>query len=167
MRRRRGFSLLELLAAVILISAFALFLMDRLAFYQEVAEKANVEFTIARLRSALRVQMATLIAQGRMREFPLLEQQNPMEWLEERPANYRVVSGNAAPEPGFWQFNTDDRTLTYWVMHGNDFQPDQSGNKRIRLRVKAVDASVGSPNEARKMAVSVRMELLEPYVWLK
>lgn len=167
MRRERGFSLLELLAAVILISVFALSLMDRLRFYQELAEKANAEFTIARLKSALRIQMATLIAQGRTREFSSLEQQNPMDWLEERPGNYHVVSGNAGPEPGFWQFNTDDRVLTYWVTHDDYFEPDKSGNKRIRLRVIAVRDTSGSISETQNRVVTVRLELVEPYVWLK
>ncbi|HJV80829.1 hypothetical protein [Noviherbaspirillum sp.] len=159
--------MLELLSAFILIGIFATFLLDRLTFYQEAAEKANVEYTIANLRSALRIQMAVLISQGRMREFALLEQQNPMDWLEHKPANYRLVSRDSSREPGFWHFNTSDRTLTYWLVHGSHFQTDKPEGKRIRLRIRLVRDSSGPQSDTQSPVSTVRLELVEPYTWLK
>ncbi len=166
-RRSGGFSMLELLSVFILIGIFATFLLDRLTFYQEAAEKANVEYTIANLRSALRIQMAVLISQGRMRDFALLEQQNPMDWLEYKPANYRLVSRDSSHEPGYWQFSTDDRTLTYWLAHGNHFQTDKPEGKRIRLRVRLIRDTSSPQGETESPVLTVRLELVEPYTWFK
>ncbi|WP_136418112.1 hypothetical protein [Herbaspirillum sp. ST 5-3] len=159
--------MLELLSVFILIGIFATFLLDRLTFYQEAAEKANVEYTIANLRSALRIQMAVLISQGRMRDFALLEQQNPMDWLEYKPANYRLVSRDSSHEPGYWQFSTDDRTLTYWLAYGNHFQTDKPEGKRIRLRVRLIRDASSPQGETESPVLTVRLELVEPYTWFK
>lgn len=136
-----GFSKLELLLSATLIGIFAAILLNRLMFYQEAAEKANVEYTISMLKSALRVQMATMLVEGRVQDYVLLERQNPMDWLEEKPGNYSLgsVNGDAGGKcNGCWYFNPGDRTLTYRPARSEYLQPDKSGEKRLRLQVRTV-----------------------------
>lgn len=162
--------MLELLVASILISIFAAVLLNRLSFYQEAAEKANVEYTISALKSALRVQMATMLIAGRGRDFELLEQQNPLDWLEEKPGDYRLsresgsINGKRA---GFWSYDPATRILTYWPALGEHLLPDQSGQKRIRLRVKVVrdESSTELDASGKRPVVSVALTLVEPYHW--
>lgn len=164
--------MLELLVASILISVFAAVLLNRLSFYQEAAEKANVEYTISVLKSALRVQMATMLMEGRGRELALLEQQNPLDWLEEKPGDYRLstesgtISGKRA---GSWSYDPTARILTYWPVLGEHLQPDQSGQRRIRLRVKVVrdESSMELDASGKKPIVSVALTLVEPYQWFQ
>lgn len=145
-RKAHGFSLLELLVSIILISLCTAILLDRLRYYQEAAEKANVEYTISMLKSALRVQMATMMVEGRVRDYALLEQQNPMDWLEEKPHNFRILGRTDVDRrfPGYWCFDPIDRTLIYWPMRGDYLQADKSGQKRVRLQVRVV-RDVSSP----------------------
>lgn len=173
MTRRRGSSKLELLAAIMLIAAFAAVLLNRLAFYQEMAEKAKVEYTISILKSALRMQMATMLAEGRTRDYAVLATQNPMDWLEEKSADDFYISAatrshSASRMAGQWQFDAGSRALVYWPARDAHLRADASGHKRIRLQVKVVRNTPGSlpAEEAGKQAVilAVRLEA-EPYQW--
>lgn len=174
MRRIRGSSRLELLVAATVIGVFAAVLLDRLAFYQEAAEKARVEYTISILKSALRMQMATMLAEGRAGDYALLARQNPLDWLEETATDSKYVSvaaGSTAAKKmaGHWQFEADSRTLTYWPVRDEHLQKDAVGYKRIRLHVKAIrdtpllhsDVPVEPSKEA---VISVRL-VVEPYQW--
>ena len=167
MTGQRGSSKLELLAAVMLIAAFAAILLNRLAFYQEMAEKAKVEYTISILKSALRLRMATMLTEGRSGEYALLARQNPMDWLEDKPLDSTQVSNAAGPVSekrfaGQWEFNPDRGTLTYWPVRSDHLQEDASGLKRIRLHVEAVHSE---PDDPRAPVLAVRLRV-EPYHWL-
>lgn len=171
MKKVHGFSLLELLVAAILAAVLAFVLLNRLSYYREAAEKANVEYTISELKSALRIEMATMLVQGRVHDYELLARQNPMDWLEEKPANYhRPGLKNSAPEiqqAGYWYFDPIEHSLTYWVVHGDYFKPDKSGQKRIRLQVKLVrdESSSALDRNGDKPIVSVHLNAMEPYHW--
>lgn len=176
MKSESGSSKLELLAAITVIAVFGSILLNRLWFYQEVAEKAKVEYTISILRSTLRIQMAEMMSEGRAGELALLEQKNPLDWLEEKPVS-EVLGATAAESEknasGVWQFDSRDRTLTYWPVRKEHFQADRSGQKRIRLRVELVhDAPIPLPqgnittsiNHAA--VIGLRLQV-EPYSWLQ
>lgn len=169
-RGSRGFSLLELLVASILISILATVLLNRLRFYQEAAEKANVEYTISALKSALRVQRATMMVEGRMRDLALIEKQNPMDWLEEKPANYvPAIDDQDSKEKctGCWYFDQRSRAVVYRPVRGDYLQPDSSGEKRIRLRVKTLRglAEASSLSNDEGVIIRVSLEEVEPYKW--
>lgn len=177
MSKCRGASMLELLAAMTLIAVFAAILLNRLMFYQEVAEKAKVEYTISILKSALRLQMATMLTEGRTRDYALLARQNPLDWLKEKsddPAYVSVAAGLASGRKisDQWQFDPDSGTLTYWPVHDEHLQPDASGQKRIRVQVKAIYSTpelLASDGGDRAQPVagtvfSLRLEV-EPYRW--
>jgi len=176
MKRMYGSSRLELLVAAALVAVFAAILLNRLAFYQEAAEKAKVEYSISILKSALRMQMATMLVEGRTEDYALLARQNPLDWLEEKPADSEYVSVAAGSTvtrnmAGQWQFDAENRTLTYWPVRDEHLQADASGYKRIRLHVKAIfnapAPKSGTPTEpAKEVIVSVRLHV-EPYQWFQ
>lgn len=169
--------MLELLAAITLIAVIAAVLLNRLMFYQEVAEKAKVEYTISILKSALRLQMATMLTEGRTRDYASLARQNPLDWLKEKsdnPAYASVAAGLASLRKisDQWQFDPDSGTLTYWPVHDEHLQPDASGQKRIRVQVKALynspdlltpDVDAGAKSEDG-MVLSLRLDV-ESYRW--
>lgn len=174
LKKIRGTSRLELLVAATLISIFAAILLDRLAFYQEAAEKAKMEYTISILKSALRMQMATMLTEGRAGDYAALARRNPMDWLEEQSAGSDYVSVAAGSTitkkmAGQWQYDAENRTLTYWPARDEHLQMDASGYKRIRLQVKAVfntpESESNTGTEPSKKAIaSVRLHV-EPYQW--
>ncbi len=168
-RRHRGFLLFELLVVVLMIAILAAVLLERLRFYQEAAEKANIEYTISALKSALRVQMATMMVEGRVQEYGQLERQNPMDWLEEKPRNYSLGAPAVIGAcKGCWSYDSASRTLTYWPMHDKYLRPDSSGQKRIRLRVRALRDTASNDVDAKgeKLIMRVVLEVDEPYSWL-
>ncbi len=172
MKKIHGFSLLELLVTAILAAILVAVLLNRLSYYREAAEKANVEYTISALKSALRIEMATMLVQGRIHDYALLVRQNPMDWLEEKPANYRPALKNSASEmqqAGYWYFDPIEHSLTYWIIRGDYFEPDKSGQKRIRLQVKLVrdESSSALDHNGDKPIVSVHLNAMEPYRWFK
>lgn len=167
----RGFSLLELAVVVIVLGVVASMLLSRLRFYQEAAEKANVETTIGAVKSALRSRMASLLVEGRAQEYVQLAQQNPLDWLDVMPPNYvgkLPLPGGAGVPPGSWYFDPEDRMLVYMVKNGNYFEPDSMGRKRIRLRVVLnPNFAPGSPDRSpdAHLTDSVSIALVERYRW--
>ena len=59
-----GFTLIELIVVVCIVALCAALLLDRLRFYQEAAEKAVMEYTVATLKSALQLRVAALLVRG-------------------------------------------------------------------------------------------------------
>lgn len=170
MRRPKGFSLLELMVSVSLIGIAMTILFERLSYYQEVAEKTNVEYTVKTIKRALRLRMAMLLVEGRAQEYALLAQENPMDWLEKKPDNYlgRLSNPGVGQVPaGNWYFDSANRSLVYLVAVGGHFQPDSGGQKRLRLQVSLVRNQLDSSlsNDAPQASDSVALRLLEPYVW--
>jgi general secretion pathway protein G len=168
-KRARGFSLFELMIVVIIFGIVAGVLLDRLNYYQEEAEKAAMEYNVRAIRSALRLRMATMLANGQAQQYATLAQANPMEWLDAVPANYLGALQHPNPDrlaPGSWYFDMDNRTLVYLVRTGRRFVPDAAGYKRARFRVALVRSSTrpGVPSVDDGLT-SVRIEPVEPYRW--
>lgn len=169
-RQIRGFSLLELIVVICVLAIAAGILLDRLAYYQEVAEKADMEYVAQAVKSGLRVRIAELLVQGRAQELPSLAGENPLDWLQHKPANYRGLIQNAAsqqPVPGNWYFDQGRKELVYLVRSGSHFFSDSTGQKRVRWQVKvqrvASDAAHAGLTDT---TASVTLILVEPYRWL-
>ncbi|HYD78414.1 MAG TPA: type II secretion system protein [Paucimonas sp.] len=168
--RARGFSLLEFAIAVALFGVLATLLLERFSYYEEVAEKARVEATISQIRSAMRMRIAELMIGGRMQEAVLMAGQNPIDWLERKPDNYRgefVDSAPGAVRPGEWYFDRRRSELVYVVRNARYFQSDQHEGKRIRLKVFSVrnHALTALEHTALEPTDTVELRLLEFYKW--
>lgn len=154
-----------------IISILGVAALDRLWFYQEQAEKVVMEQTASILKSALRLQMADLIARQQVRDIPRLAEQNPMDWLAEKPGNYLGELNDPAPgqiAPGSWYFDTRERMLVYAVDHGSHFVPDRQGRKRVRYRVELVGSPQikENPEKADSIQIEgVKLAVVEPYRW--
>lgn len=149
MKRTHRASRLELLVAAVLIAIVAALLLERLTRYQEYAEKAVMEATIAHMRSGLRVRVAELIIAGSLAQLQQVRQENPVGWLETPPANYLGEIPAAAAAPGNWYFDRDARELVYRPRHTRFFEPLQNGTvAEVRLQVRP--AGAGESGDARE-----------------
>ncbi|MBI5752727.1 MAG: type II secretion system protein [Hydrogenophilales bacterium] len=169
-RRVHGFTLIEFLVVIIIISTLGAVLLDRMLFYQEAAEKAAMEQMAGTLRSALHLQIADKLIKGKTQAILGLVEDNPMDWLAEQPGNY--VGERFAPEvgevaKGNWYFDLKDRQLVYVISRGGHFAPNKQGRKEVRYAVRLVHARAqAGRDDADKQEINgVILALAEPYHW--
>ena len=172
-RAQRGFTLLELIIVITIVSILATVLLNRLLDYQERAEKVAMEQTAGILRSALHLQVVDLIARNRMSDIPKLVEENPITWLAEKPHNYQGEYFDPPPgqlDAGNWYYDLKARQLVYLVDRGRHFLPDPTGRKAVRYEVALVynknregDAQALAPREVG----GVVLQLAQPYQWYK
>lgn len=155
-------SSLEFAAVVVILGVVATLLMQRLRDYQELAERADMEYVATLIKSALRVRVGTLMVEERMHESAQLVCENPFRWLAPPPANYAGERNGTEilPMPaGNWYFNRRNCTMEYWARRAARLQPDSEGQARVRYHVRpsALDG-------AGKVSGMV-LQPVEPYRW--
>jgi len=167
-----GSKLYEFVIALIVLGFLSMVVLEYMLHYIEVAEKSAMETTVMYLRSALRMRLAEVLAEGNAEEAIKMIRENPMDWLQDKPHNY--AGAFEAPQPGFvddgkWYFDTKSRELIYLVEHGREFVPDRGELKRVRFRVIApsLDRAI---KESRIISVSeivreVSLAKVKPYKW--
>jgi len=164
-----GFTLLEFVVVILLLSLLGGVLLDRMLLYQEQAEKAAMEQMVAALRSALRLKIADRMLNGRQGQTKLVDE-NPMDWLIASPANYLGERFGPAPGSvpgGHWYFDLRDKTLVY-VVAGRHFVANSAGRKEVRFQVRPVSniKPQASLDSADKQNIdSVNLALVELYQW--
>lgn len=171
-RRRQGFTLIELVVAIIIISTLAAVLLDRMLYYQEAAEKAALEQLVNTLRSALRLQIAERLLNRQGADIAALAGDNPINWLDAPPANYLGERFDPAPHEiakGSWYFDLKDRHLVYVMTRGAHFTPNPRGRKHVRY-ITRVETSAKTPQErpilSDKFVINgVILAPAEPYQW--
>lgn len=168
LRALRNLVLFEVLAVTVAIGIIAAVLLNRLSYYQEAAEKANMELVISSIQSALRIRIATMMIEGRAGQYSTLAQHNPMDLLEQKPANYAGLSPSRLnPETlaGTWVFDPESRTLIYWIKHGDHFHPDSTGQRKVRLRIALSTDPAILIDTKTPLVTGARVVLVEPYKW--
>lgn len=164
-RREAGFTLLELMVFIVIFSILAAVLLDRFSYYQELAEKAAMESMIRGIKTGLQIRLAELIIANRQAEAGVLETEDPVQWLESKPANY----GGAYPEhplPGSWYFDGRERHLVYVVNTGNRLELGTgASSKQIRFRSKLLRDRVKTGSGSVESVTGVTLAPVQPYRW--
>jgi prepilin-type N-terminal cleavage/methylation domain-containing protein len=135
--REAGFSLFELVISLIVVSVLAAVLLNRLAFYQEMFEKAAMEYTLRSIKTGLQLKLAELIVTNRQSQAGQLETENPVQWLEDKPSNYAGVY-REPPEGATWYFDAGKKQLVYVVNTGNRLEIDTEMPKHVRFQARLV-----------------------------
>lgn len=168
-RVQAGFTLFELIVVVCIVAVLAGILLNRLRVYEEAAEKAAMRQTAAAIKSALQMRVASYMIDGRDKEIENLRNENPVGWLQEKPAGYAgefYADAYARVRPGSWYFDLTRRELIYVINLGSNFKPGSDGRKWVRYRVRIEYDSVpdkdGSP---RKVLSAVSFVPVDPYAW--
>ena len=167
--RQRGFTLFELIVVICIVAVMAGILLNRLRVYQEAAEKAAMQQTAAAIKSALQMRVAAYMIGGRDNEIENLRKENPVGWLQEKPADYAgefYADAYARVRPGSWYFDLGRRELIYVLNLGANFKPGPDGRKWVRYRVhieyEPMPERQGPP---RKVLTAVNFAPIQPYVW--
>ncbi len=111
-----GFTLLELVVVITIISILVAVALEKLLPYLDAAERAAVLRIEGQLRSALVLVAAERIARGRSATITELEDSNPVNFLAEPPKNYLGELTNdvlAGVPVRHWYFDGGLRRLVY------------------------------------------------------
>jgi general secretion pathway protein G len=160
--RSRGFSLLELFLVIAVIGLLAAVAIERFLYYQERAEKITMESTLVMVRMGLQLRLADLIIANRQNKAEELTRENPMRWLEPRPANY---AGDyvSPPKQGEWYYAADAHALVYAPSSNTNLEMEQGGAKELRFRV--VIQYETSAVTRGPVPIGVSLEAVSKYKW--
>ncbi len=138
--QQRGFTILELIVVIIIISILGIFAIDRIFALRIAAEQASVKQIIGTIKSALGLEVARLALNGNMTDVARLNLSNPMLLLSQTPNNYLGEKDNnkAIKEPGVWYFDKKQKALIYNVTYTENFKTQLKGTPRIRYKVKLI-----------------------------
>jgi len=168
---RRGFSLLELLIVVVIVSVLLVVAVDRLLLLRFEAERATVQTVIAAIRSGLYIHFAGAAARGDLKRMDAVRGSNPIVHLAEKPEAYAGEFYGPDPkvfEPGTWYFDLRDGSLVYLVRFPQQFVTSLSGPPRLRLAVEPdyddIDRN-GRFDPGRDPVSGLKLVPLEPFFW--
>jgi len=171
LRDERGFSLLELVVVVVIVSLLALAAIDRLLKLRFEAERAGVQSVVGALKSALYIEFAAAAARGEIARMGEAAGSNPMARLAEKPEGYagEFYGADAAVfEPGSWYFDTRDRALVYVVRFPEQFSSALAGTPRARFAVAPdfddLDGN-GRFDAERDALRGLTLVAVEPFSW--
>ena len=138
-RESHGFTLVELAVAVAVIAVAVAILLIRLAYHQEMAEKAAMESAVG-----------------------LREVEDPRRWLEARPENYGGFYG-AGIDRGNWYFDSARRHLVYIVNTGDRLELDTGAPAgEIRFQARLIKDRVTFAGGATESVTAITLMPLTP-----
>lgn len=138
--KQHGFTLLELVVVIVVISILGLFAIDRIFALRIAAEQAAVKHVVGTIKSALGLEVARLALEGNMNAVAKLDRTNPIALLSQAPNNYLGEKDDSHHiiEPGVWYFDNKQKALIYNVTYKENFKTTLNGVPRIRHRIKLV-----------------------------
>jgi prepilin-type N-terminal cleavage/methylation domain-containing protein len=167
----RGFSLLELVIVIVIISVLLVMAISRLLALQVDAERVTMEMVAGTLRSAIGMKVAQSIVELKVAELSALEGSNPMAQLAETPQNYlgeRDGVDPAALEDGNWYFDRQAKVLVYLVRNKGFFTGGQPNPPRARFALRLVYSDKngnGVFNPGVDAIEGLRLSPVETYSW--
>lgn len=147
--RQRGFTLFEAAVAASVLAVLVAVLVNRVLFYQEQAEIVAAEQLIGTLRSALQFKNAQLLIAHRSDALSRLAEENPMEWLSEKPKNY--LGEYYAPDlkempVGNWYFDRSDKTLIYLLNNPKSFAAGPPNLLKFKVKLPRLPIHPAKPS---------------------
>jgi type II secretory pathway pseudopilin PulG len=169
-RSAHGFTLIELIVVTSTVALMSGILLERVLFYQEMAERVSMQQIVRTLRISLQLQAANLIAKNRLDELPNLAQQNPMRWLAQKPENYggEIVSiGQNNVVSGNWYFIPESKKLIYLVHNGGTFRSESVNPKQVIYEIRLLRSETETGGGGEGAIEGVVLEQVNSYEWFK
>jgi prepilin-type N-terminal cleavage/methylation domain-containing protein len=172
-RESLGFSLIELVLVIVIISLLMVFAASRLMALRVDAERVAMEVVLGTLRSALGIKVAETLVKHEMAALGALEGSNPMDRLAELPTNYLGEFDKPNPselKSGNWYYDRGSRALVYVPQHVTYFTGGMANPPRARFAITLVYADKNKNcvwDSGVELVEGVRLTALEPYRWTK
>jgi general secretion pathway protein G len=160
----RGFTVLELVLVFIVVGIAGIIAANRFLYYQELAEKATMDATLASFKMGLQIRSAELAISNNQSQAGGLERENPVRWLAEPPAHY-AGEYPAHPQAGHWYFDAKDAALVYVPNNTRYLQLSATANSELRFRVKLKYDVVQTPAGGARMPAGISIVATPEYRW--
>lgn len=168
-KKRVGFTLIELIVTICLVSILAALALSKLFWYQGQAEKANMEYTASMIKSGLWIHAASLMMSERGFEIPALLEQNPFNLLAAKPANYLgEIDGNNTKslKGGNWFFDNSKHQIVYIVGQRQNFTPAITDDFSVKYSMKVLYSEIEITTGTKvKYIAGITLVPLSHYVW--
>ena len=167
----RGFSLLELVIVIVIISVLLVLAVSRLLALQVDAERVTMETVAGTLRSAVGMKVAQSIVRSKVADLKAFEGSNPMDLLAEVPRNYLGEQDGVDPatlEDGNWYFDKRAKSLVYLVRNKGFFSGGLSNPPRAGFAVRLVYSDRngnGVFDQGKDEIEGLRLSPVEKYSW--
>jgi general secretion pathway protein G len=138
-KQEQGFSLIELVIVIAIVSVLMSLFLDRVWYYQELAEKTAMEQDVDAFQSALTMQHGKSYMNNNQQAIDMLATQNPVKWLQKLPKNYAGEFYDPSPlavARGSWVFDLKAHELIYVLDRTDHFVPGKDGKQWIRFHVR-------------------------------
>jgi len=132
-RSQRGLSILEFTLVVSIFSALIVFAANRVTELRVDLERAAVEHTLAGMRSALALEFAELIVQGKKERIREWAGGNPLELFDNR--SVLEAEAGADPGPGDWHYDRARGEVVYRPAYPDALTGDADAVGRWRVTV--------------------------------
>jgi prepilin-type N-terminal cleavage/methylation domain-containing protein len=171
-RDSAGFSLLELVVVIALISTLVAVAITRLLPYIDEAERVAVLRVEGQLRSSLVMEAAQRIVRGQSTSLSELEGINPVKFLLDPPKNYvgeRLKRDIEQAPTRRWYFEQDGQRLVYRLgkPFGLPVHDESVEDPAFEVRVAFADTNGNGTFEAqREELYGVRLQRVAGSKWL-
>ena len=116
--KQKGFTLFEMVVTICAIVFLYMVAAQRLSELPAAAERANFFGMLQQIKTAVNLEMISLMADGNMGAVQKLESKNPMLLMLEPPGSYRGELEEVTDYPirrGSWYFEASSNELVYVV----------------------------------------------------
>ncbi len=172
-RAQAGFTFLELIIVIAIISTLVVFAIDRMLGLRVDAERVALRRNASAMQTAAVMQLSEYLVKRQQNQIREMAGANPVRFLQNPPAGYVGERANPDPNsiaPGDWYFDTADRVLVYRVVNAEYFQTPLPGPARVRFRLElAFDDENGNKvyDPGADTIRGLHLVQLDPYSWLR
>jgi hypothetical protein len=120
------------------------------------------------VKSGLNIQLAGLIAHGKMEDINRLASINPVRVLTELPGTYIGEFFDPNFEdipPGSWFYDLKNKQLVYVIKRDGHFIPAPNGKKWVRYRTKIIRNDVLLDANAEGEPAGLTLEVVQKFNW--
>ncbi|VAW92079.1 hypothetical protein MNBD_GAMMA22-2336 [hydrothermal vent metagenome] len=168
-----GYSLLEIIIVIIIISILFTLALNHLFKWRIAAEQTSIKKLTSEMRDALKLEVSSYYAKGQLQGILKLVGTNPLNYTIEKPNAYLGEKNSpnlGKMQAGEWLYDTSKNLLIYRVRYPDYFVTNLTGIKRIELKISLVYADInnnGKFNFGLDGLEGLRLVSTEQYSWKK
>lgn len=159
--KSRGFTFFELAVSLVIMMILAAVLVNRLGVARQEADIAAAHKLVGILRAALQMRVSGLVVAHRTEEMAKFADENPMDWLVQKPKNYlgEYYSPETVTLPkGYWYFDRKDKTLVYLLNNEKTFAGSRPNLLKFKVKFPGDLKNQAIPEEIPFERKSIALE---------